>query len=388
MLGEAAQDYLKAIWKLGQDGRATTSAIADELGVSPASATGMLKRLASLGLVEHERYHGASLTLAGERVALEVVRHHRLLELYLMEALGLGWDEVHAEADRLEHHLSEEVEARIDAALGFPKRDPHGDPIPSAELELVTDPARTLGELRARRRGSDPLRARLGSRAPALSRRARAVPRAARDDRRARARSAGRSRSRSRVLGTRSRSSSPIGSPSPRDGDATARTDVTRDRPGKATETHEHVVVSAATALPGEARVLAAAERSLSGERKGIRSVLPFLGPAFIAAVAYVDPGNFATNVAGGRQVRLPAGVGDRRREPDGDGDPVDEREARYRDRPEPARSSAASGSGDGRPGFSGCRPRRSRWPPTSPSSSAQPSASTCCSASRSSRPG
>ena len=148
MLGEAAQDYLKAIWKLEQGGRATTSAIADELGVSPASATGMLKRLASLGLVEHERYHGASLTLAGERVALEVVRHHRLLELYLMEALGLGWDEVHAEADRLEHHLSEEVEARIDAALGFPKRDPHGDPIPSAELELVTDPARTLGDLR------------------------------------------------------------------------------------------------------------------------------------------------------------------------------------------------------------------------------------------------
>jgi DtxR family transcriptional regulator, Mn-dependent transcriptional regulator len=147
MLGEAAQDYLKAIWKLGQGGRATTSAIADELGVSPASATGMLKRLASLGLVEHERYHGASLTPAGERVALEVVRHHRLLELYLMEALGLGWDEVHAEADRLEHHLSEEVEARIDAALGFPKRDPHGDPIPTVELELVTDPARTLGEL-------------------------------------------------------------------------------------------------------------------------------------------------------------------------------------------------------------------------------------------------
>jgi DtxR family transcriptional regulator, Mn-dependent transcriptional regulator len=147
VLSEATQDYLKAIWKLGRDGPATTSAIADELGVSPASATGMLKRLAALGLVEHERYHGATLTIAGERVALEVVRHHRLLELYLMEALGLGWDEVHAEADRLEHHLSEEVEARIDAALGFPKRDPHGDPIPTAELELVTDPARTLAEL-------------------------------------------------------------------------------------------------------------------------------------------------------------------------------------------------------------------------------------------------
>jgi DtxR family transcriptional regulator, Mn-dependent transcriptional regulator len=147
VLSEATQDYLKAIWKLGRDGPATTSAVAEELGVSPASATGMLKRLASLGLVEHERYHGATLTVAGERVALEVVRHHRLLELYLMEALGLGWDEVHDEADRLEHHLSEEVEARIDAALGFPKRDPHGDPIPSAELELITDPARTLAEL-------------------------------------------------------------------------------------------------------------------------------------------------------------------------------------------------------------------------------------------------
>ncbi|HEY1480718.1 MAG TPA: metal-dependent transcriptional regulator [Gaiellales bacterium] len=147
MLSESAQDYLKAIWKLGRGGRATTSAIADELAVSPASATGMLKRLASLGLVEHERYHGAALTPAGERVALEIVRHHRLLELYLMQALGLGWDEVHAEADRLEHHLSEEVEARIDAALGYPKRDPHGDPIPTAELELITDPARMLGEL-------------------------------------------------------------------------------------------------------------------------------------------------------------------------------------------------------------------------------------------------
>src|SRR3954471_17100589 len=139
MLSEATQHYLKAIWKLGRDGPATTSAIAEELGVSPASATGMLKRLASLGLVEHERYHGAALTPAGERIALEVVRHHRLLELYLMQALGLGWDEVHDEADRLEHHLSEEVEARIDEALGFPTRDPHGDPIPSASLELADE---------------------------------------------------------------------------------------------------------------------------------------------------------------------------------------------------------------------------------------------------------
>jgi DtxR family Mn-dependent transcriptional regulator len=125
----------------------STSALAERLGVTAASATAMIKRLASVGLVRHERYHGVALTEAGTEAALEVIRHHRLLELYLMQALGLGWDEVHAEADRLEHHLSEEVEARIDAALGFPKRDPHGDPIPTAELELVTDPARMLGEL-------------------------------------------------------------------------------------------------------------------------------------------------------------------------------------------------------------------------------------------------
>src|SRR5689334_2861307 len=147
MLTEAVQDYLKAIWKLGQHGRVTTSALAEELGVSAASATAMLKRLASLGLVEHERYHGAVLTPAGERIALEIVRHHRLLELYLMQALGLGWDEVHEEADRLEHHLSEEVEARIDEALGFPTHDPHGDPIPSPQLELTIESRMPLREL-------------------------------------------------------------------------------------------------------------------------------------------------------------------------------------------------------------------------------------------------
>jgi DtxR family Mn-dependent transcriptional regulator len=147
MLTESVQDYLKAVWKLGRDEPASTSAIAEELGVSAASATAMLKRLDALGLVEHERYHGARLTPAGERIALEVVRHHRLLELYLMEHLGLGWDEVHAEAERLEHHLSEELEARIDAALGHPTRDPHGDPIPSPELVLASEEARCLGDV-------------------------------------------------------------------------------------------------------------------------------------------------------------------------------------------------------------------------------------------------
>ncbi len=147
MLTESVQDYLKAVWKLGRDEPASTSAIAEELGVSAASATAMLKRLDALGLVEHERYHGARLTPAGERIALEVVRHHRLLELYLMEHLGLGWDEVHAEAERLEHHLSEELEARIDAALGHPTRDPHGDPIPSPELILAPEEPRCLGDV-------------------------------------------------------------------------------------------------------------------------------------------------------------------------------------------------------------------------------------------------
>ena len=147
MLTEAVQDYLKAIWKLQQSGRASTSDIADELRVSPASATAMLKKLSSLGLVEHERYHGAELTQAGERAAVEVIRHHRLLELYLMQALGLSWDRVHDEAEKLEHHLSEEVEARIDELLGFPTRDPHGDPIPSADLTLVEGDERPLAEM-------------------------------------------------------------------------------------------------------------------------------------------------------------------------------------------------------------------------------------------------
>ncbi|HYX85664.1 MAG TPA: metal-dependent transcriptional regulator [Gaiellales bacterium] len=147
MLSEAVQDYLKAIWKLEREGPATTSALAAKLEVTPASATAMVKKLAGLGLVEHERYRGVRLTASGERMALEVVRHHRLLELYLMQALGLGWDEVHAEAERLEHYLSEELEARIDAALGHPTHDPHGDPIPTAELVLKPEDRRWLSDV-------------------------------------------------------------------------------------------------------------------------------------------------------------------------------------------------------------------------------------------------
>ena len=133
---EAVEDYAKAIYALAHrlDGPVPTSALAERLDVAPSSVTAMLKRLAATGLVRHERYRGVELTDAGERVALEVIRHHRLLELYLAETLGLDIDDVHDEADRLEHALSEELEGRIDKALGFPTHDPHGDPIPDADL--------------------------------------------------------------------------------------------------------------------------------------------------------------------------------------------------------------------------------------------------------------
>ena len=135
-LSDAIQDYLKTIYKLGiESERVSTSAVAERQQVSAASASAMVKKLAALGLAEHAPYHGVTLTHAGEQVALEVIRHHRLLELYLAETLGIGVDDVHDEADRLEHALSEELEARIDKALGFPTHDPHGDPIPDANLE-------------------------------------------------------------------------------------------------------------------------------------------------------------------------------------------------------------------------------------------------------------
>jgi len=135
-LTAAIQDYLREIYKLGQSQeRVSTTALARGMGVSPASASAMVKKLAALSLVVHAPYRGVSLTPEGERVALEVTRHHRLLELYLAETLGIHVDEVHAEADRLEHVLSEELEARIDESLGFPTHDPHGDPIPDANLE-------------------------------------------------------------------------------------------------------------------------------------------------------------------------------------------------------------------------------------------------------------
>ena len=144
-LTDSIQDYLREIYKLGETGdRVSTNALAQEMGVSAASASAMVKKLAALGLVEHAPYKGVWLTKSGERVALEVIRHHRLLELYLAETLGIHVDDVHDEAIRLEHVLSEQLEARIDEALGFPTHDPHGDPIPDANLEWPENEA-TLG---------------------------------------------------------------------------------------------------------------------------------------------------------------------------------------------------------------------------------------------------
>jgi DtxR family transcriptional regulator, Mn-dependent transcriptional regulator len=154
-LSAAVQDYAKAIYALeSRDGTVSTNALAERLDVRPASVSGMLKKLTELGLVEHERYHGVRLTERGRLVALEVIRHHRLLELFLVENLGMSWDEVHAEAEVLEHVLSEGLEELIAAKLGDPTLDPHGDPIPSRELEIATDEARALYDLEPGQRGT------------------------------------------------------------------------------------------------------------------------------------------------------------------------------------------------------------------------------------------
>jgi DtxR family Mn-dependent transcriptional regulator len=152
----AIEDYSKAIYALEQRGPepVSTNALAERLGVTPASASGMVKRLGELGLVTHQRYRGVSLTDAGRRVALEVIRHHRLLELYLVQDLGVPWDRVHEEAEVLEHVLSEELEELIAAKLGHPTRDPHGDPIPTADLRIDELPSDSLDSLPKGARGT------------------------------------------------------------------------------------------------------------------------------------------------------------------------------------------------------------------------------------------
>jgi DtxR family transcriptional regulator, Mn-dependent transcriptional regulator len=148
-INEGVENYAKAIYHL--QGRSTdpvhTSAVAERLGVTPASASAMLKRLSDEGLVDYEPYHGARLTAKGELVALETIRHHRLIELFLAEVLGMPWDQVHEEAEVLEHHISEELEELIAAKLGEPALDPHGDPIPDRDLALSADDSVPLTDL-------------------------------------------------------------------------------------------------------------------------------------------------------------------------------------------------------------------------------------------------
>jgi DtxR family transcriptional regulator, Mn-dependent transcriptional regulator len=154
-LSEAIENYAKAIYALARrgDGTVTTNALAERVGVSAGSVSSMVKKLAERGLAEHEPYRGVQLTAEGRRVALSVLRHHRLLELYLAEHLGVPWDRVHEEAEALEHVISEELAARIAAKLGHPTHDPHGDPIPDAALVIDEGHTRSLAEMDIGERG-------------------------------------------------------------------------------------------------------------------------------------------------------------------------------------------------------------------------------------------
>lgn len=150
-LTQSIQDYLKHIYDLSADGSpASTNDLAARLGIAPASVTGMIQRLASAQppLILYKKHQGVTLTPQGERAALEVIRHHRLLEAWLVQTLGYSWDEVHEEAERLEHVISEDFERRIAAAMGHPVRDPHGDPIPTEDLTMPSDDTRPLASLR------------------------------------------------------------------------------------------------------------------------------------------------------------------------------------------------------------------------------------------------
>ena len=272
MQSEAVQDYVKQIYLLqAAQGRATTSALAERMDVSPASATAMIKKLAELGLAEHEPYRGAVLTPAGERVAVEVLRHHRLLELYLTQALGVPWDRVHGEAERLEHVLSEELEASIDAALGYPDTDPHGDPIPTVNLELPPEVLPTLAHL-------EPGQSAIVRRVPDGDPDAAALP--------------GRSGHGALRPPHAGREGAVQGADHGRRRryDARARCRARRAHPrGGGRVTPEPCRPPSPLRSTVRSRAVAARRR-----------VLPFLGPAFVASVAYMDPGNFATNIKAG----------------------------------------------------------------------------------------
>jgi DtxR family Mn-dependent transcriptional regulator len=151
------QDYLKNIYELTESGEsASTNALAKKLNIKPASVTGMVQKLASSSpaLVEYHKHQGVKLTREGERAALEVIRHHRLLEAWLVQTLGYSWDEVHEEAERLEHVISEDFESRIAAAMGHPSRDPHGELIPTADLTMPLDDSTPLSALRPNQTGT------------------------------------------------------------------------------------------------------------------------------------------------------------------------------------------------------------------------------------------
>lgn len=150
-LSQAVEDYLKVIYDITESGdKATTKRIAERMGVTPASVTGMLQKLAGAdpALVDYQKHRGVVLTRTGKKHALEVIRHHRLLELFLQQKLGYSWDQVHGEADRLEHVISEDLEERMAQALGDPTHDPHGEPIPSREFKMPAQSAVRLSELR------------------------------------------------------------------------------------------------------------------------------------------------------------------------------------------------------------------------------------------------
>jgi len=150
-ISASIQDYAKAVYALEsrQGAAVSTNDLAARLGVTPASVSGMVRKLSELGVVEHEPYRGVRLTEQGRRVALEVLRHHRLIEAFLTEELGMPWDRVHAEAEVLEHVISEELEQLIAARLGHPTVDPHGDPIPTAAFEIEERVTRSLHEVPA-----------------------------------------------------------------------------------------------------------------------------------------------------------------------------------------------------------------------------------------------
>ena len=151
ILTRSIQDYLKHIYELNENGSAaSTNDLAARLNIAPASVTGMLQKLANSkpALVVYKKHQGATLTRPGEKAALEVIRHHRLLETFLVTTLGYSWDEVHCEADKLEHVISEDFEARMAKALGHPTRDPHGELIPTADLVMPADKSCPLASLR------------------------------------------------------------------------------------------------------------------------------------------------------------------------------------------------------------------------------------------------